>query len=138
MKLITRETDYAIKILLFFAKSKNKKVSAKDLVKEIKLARPILRKIMQNLSRNGLLKSYKGKDGGFCLAVSPGKIMLADLMEIFQGPLKINECLFNREVCPDRKKCVLKEKIDSIENHIVKELSKITMESLINDAKISR
>ena len=50
-----------------------------------------MRKILQILNKKKMLKSHKGKGGGFELSVNPDKIFLLDLVWIFQGPLKINE-----------------------------------------------
>ncbi len=131
MKLITRDTDYAVRALCFIAKRKKDIVSVTELVKKLRIPRPFLRKILQILNTRGLLESYKGQGGGFKLARSAKKIFLVDLIEIFQGPFKLNECFFKRTICPHRRDCSLKEKIDSIERHVVSELKSITIASLL-------
>jgi Rrf2 family protein len=105
MKLITRDTDYAVRALCFIAESKKEIVSATELVKNLKAPRPFLRKILQILNKKRLLRSYKGLGGGFSLRISPQKIFLIDLIEIFQGPLKLNECIFKKRICPNIKTC---------------------------------
>ena len=68
MKLITRDTDYALRALCFIAKHKKEIISVDRLAEESKIPRPFLRKILQKLNRAGILKSYKGQGGGFiCL-----------------------------------------------------------------------
>ena len=91
----------------------------------------VLRKILQTLNRKGLLRSYKGKGGGFKLAVGPDRIFLLDLIKVFQGPLKINECTFKKEICPNVKICPLKEKLDSIEKYVISQLEPVTIASLL-------
>jgi len=132
MKLVTRDTDYAVRALCFIAKHNKERISASDLVRELKIPRPFLRKIMQILHKKRVLISYKGQGGGFLLANSPHKIFLADLIEIFQGPLKINECLFKKKICPNRNSCSLRRKISSIERHVFTDLKYITLASLLN------
>ena len=131
MKLITRDTDYAIRALCAIAKSSGKIVKTDVLIKETKVPRPFLRKILQILNKNGILNSYKGQAGGFVLAYWPEKIYLIDLIKIFQGPLKLNECLFKKRACPNRSACVLRSKINLIENHVIEELKNITIGSLL-------
>lgn len=131
MKLLTRDTDYAVRALCFIAKAKQEIVSVAQLVRCLKIPRPFLRKILQVLNQKKLLISYKGQGGGFRLAVAPNRIFLIDLMEIFQGKLKLNECLFKKKVCPSVKTCVLKKKIDAIERHTISELKTITVASLL-------
>ena len=135
MKLITRNTDYAVRALCCIAEQKQEVISADQLVKSLEMPRPFLRKILQTLNKEGLLNSSKGKGGGFALAVSPGKITLTDVMKIFQGPLRLNECTFKKMVCPNVKDCLLKKKIDEIEKEVILRLKAITFESLLVNKK---
>ncbi len=133
MRLITRNTDYAIRALCFIAENNKKEIiSVSELVKNLKIPRPFLRKLLQILNKKGLLRSYKGKGGGFELAMLPEKIFLVDLIEIFQGPLNLDECIFKRRSCPDIKSCLLREKIEAIKDYVSEELKSITIKSLIN------
>lgn len=131
MKLITRDTDYALRALCFIIKRKEKIVSVAQLVKELDIPRPFLRKILQILNKKGTLKSYKGQGGGFLLVKPANKIFLVDLIEIFQGPLRLNECFFKKMVCPNIKTCSLRKKINSIEKSVVSQLKSITIASLL-------
>lgn len=131
MKLITRDTDYGIRALCFIAKEKGKVVAVPQLVKALKIPRPFLRKILQILNKEGIVISLKGVGGGFRLALIPDKIFLVKLIEIFQGPFKLNECMFKKILCPNRSCCALKKKMDRIEDHVISELSAITIGNLI-------
>lgn len=131
MKLITRNTDYAVRALCCIAEQKQEVISADQLVKSLKMPRPFLRKILQTLNKKGLLNSSKGKGGGFTLAVSPGKITLTDVMKIFQGPIRLNECKFKKSDCPYIKDCLLKKKIDEIEKEVIAKLKAITIASIL-------
>jgi len=133
MKLITRDTDYAIRALCYIAKHKKKIVSVTDLVKELKIPRPFLRKILQRLNKKKLLKSYKGTGGGFTLFGPPKNIFVTDLIKIFQGPIKLNEHIFKKRSCPHIKTCVLRKKLDRIERRVVSDLKAITVASLIRN-----
>ena len=133
MKLITRDTDYAIRALIFIAKYKNKIVPASQLVKALKIPRPFLRKLLQRLNREGILKSYKGSGGGFLLAKPGNKINIIDLIKIFRGELKLNECLFKKSICPNIKTCVLRKKINNIEKYVISQLKSITITTLLRE-----
>jgi len=100
LKLITRNTDYAIRALCYIATHKADVVSVKELVRCLKIPRPFLRKILQGLNKKGILRSYKGKGGGFVLAVGPEKIFIGDLIRIFQGPIKLQEHTFKKKFVP--------------------------------------
>jgi len=131
MKLISRNTDYAVRAICYIAKKMPGIVSVTELVEKLKIPRSFLRKILQALSNEGLLKSYQGMGGGFRLARKPESVYLTDIMETFQGPFKLNECFFKRQICPDRSSCCLKKKIDEIERSVVSKLRSITVGSIL-------
>ncbi len=138
MKLITRDTDYAIRALCSIAKCEKEIVPVSELNRNLRIPGPFLRKILQILNKKRLLRSYKGKGGGFMLALAPSKIFLADLIEIFQGSLKLNECIFKKRICPDIKTCKLKKRIDNIQKHVISELKDITLASLLDEVRTYR
>jgi Rrf2 family protein len=132
MKLITRDTDYAIRALCFIAKDKKGIVSVTSLVKALGIPGPFLRKLLQTLSKKAILISVKGNSGGFALAKKPDKIFLLNLIKIFQGPFILNECNLKKHLCPNTKKCVLRKKIKEIEKYVLKELGGISIGSLLS------
>ena len=133
MKLITRNTDYAVRALCCITEQKKGLISVDEIVQYLEMPRPFLRKILQILNKEGLLNSCKGKGGGFTLALPPEKISLIDLMKIFQGPIKLNECKFKKSDCPYIETCLLKEKIDEIEEGVILKLKDITIASIIKE-----
>ncbi|MFC2159140.1 RrF2 family transcriptional regulator [Actinomycetota bacterium] len=132
MKLITRDIDYAVRALVYLADSRNGGiVSVPELVDELGITRPFLRKIMQLLAKAGVTRSYKGNKGGFRLIKKPEDIYLIDLIETFQGDFSLNECFMNKSICPNKNSCILKSKVDDIEDKVKKELESIDLRSLI-------
>lgn len=106
-------------------------VTATQLVDELKIPRPFLRKILQKLNKVGLVLSAKGSGGGFRLTRDPEDMSLADIIEAFQGSLRINECVFKKKLCPNRCGCNLKSKIEEIEGHVTFELKSTSIGSLL-------
>jgi Rrf2 family protein len=135
MKLITRDTDYAMRALIYIADRKNKLTSVSELVGKMKIPKPFLRKLLQILNKKGILKSSKGQGGGFILALKPQKILLTDLIKIFQGSLRLNECLFKKEPCPKIRTCPLRKVIKDIEKDVIAKLKAITVASLTSEFK---
>ncbi len=131
MKLITRDTDYAIRAVCFIAEEGKDIVSVGEMSRKLHIPRPFLRKILQVLNKNRLLRSYRGIGGGFSMAGRPESIYIVDIIRAFQGPLSLNECFLNKRICPNRKSCALKDRIDGIEKSVVSEMKKITIGDLI-------
>jgi Rrf2 family protein len=132
MKLITRNTDYALRAICYIAQQK-KMVTATELVKILGVPRPFMRKILQRLSKEKILESYKGQAGGFKLKRPSGKIFIIQIMRIFQGQVGLNGCFLKKEICPNRGKCILRKKIHIIENNALAQLKQINIASIIKD-----
>jgi Rrf2 family protein len=127
-----------MRALCYIAGQSKAFVSAEEMVTQLKIPRPFLRKILQILSGEGLLKSTKGQGGGFSLACSKEKVLLTDLIRIFQNTIQLNECVFKKKNCPNRSTCLLKKEIDSIEQDVFKRLRGISIASLMNGGNGSR
>ena len=127
MKLITRDTDYAIRALCSIARQEKKVTSVNKLVAELKMPKPFLRKILQTLNKKKLLKSYKGKGGGFVLSRAPKSISVIDIVEAFQGPVVLSEHIFKKTKCRNINSCYLKAKLDGLEKHVISELSSLNI-----------
>jgi Rrf2 family protein len=130
MKLITRNTDYALRALCYISKDKDI-VTVDELVKKLGVPRPFMRKILQQLNKRRILDSFKGQGGGFRLKALAEKIYLIEIMRIFQGKMVLNGCFLKKDVCPNKGKCVLRKKISIIEDNLFKQLKEITIASLV-------
>jgi Rrf2 family protein len=130
MKLVTKNIHYAIKSLLYFARDPGGIVSVNELVKKLNMRRAFLRRILQVLSRQGVLKSLKGSGGGFMLNTRPDKIRVIDIVNIFRLDSDIFSCLFEKDICPKPGKCLLMQEIKNIESRLNDALMQLTIAKL--------
>lgn len=130
MKLITKDTDYAIRALKRMARQDKEAYSVAFLAREMSLPKPFLRKILQKLAAANLLNSYKGRGGGFTLAGNADDMYVTQVMRVFQGKFSLIDCLFQKQVCPSSERCVLRQKIQSLQQMVKKELEQISIGQL--------
>lgn len=130
MKLITRNTDYALRALCYISKQKGI-VTVTELVKMLSVPRQFMRKILQQLNKKGILASLKGQGGGFRLKVLPENIYIVQIMRIFQAQVGLGECFLKKNICPNRGRCILRKKIRVIEKNAFEQLKKINIASLL-------
>lgn len=76
--LITRETDYALRVLR--ALSEGEQLTAGDISEQQMVPKPFAYKIIKKLSKAGFVRITRGADGGCRLAVGLDKVTLYDLM----------------------------------------------------------
>jgi Rrf2 family protein len=130
MKLITRDTDYALRALCYIHQHNNTVTSVTQLVDDLGVPRSFLRKLLQRLSQAHIVESYRGLGGGFRLAVPSEKIGLVDLIIIFQGPVKLSDCSLKKKPCPRQLRCPLHEILGAMEEDVLHTLRKMTIASL--------
>jgi len=129
MKLINRNTNYAIRSLIYIAGTQ-KMITVAELVRFLRIPKALLRKIMQILSKRNILKSSRGKNGGFLLNRKPDEISVMDIAKIFQGDIEPVNCVFKDDTCSNIRYCLLKNKGKKIEKDIAHWLKSISISSL--------
>ena len=133
MGLINKNTDYAIRALCYMAERTDAVVSATELSNALDISWSLIRKILQELSHKGYVKSYRGKGGGFILEKSVHHISVLELINTFQGLIQFNKCRTNGSICSNIDSCELRSKISHIEQQVIAELKPLTIASLLKD-----
>ncbi|TAN45818.1 MAG: Rrf2 family transcriptional regulator [Nitrospirae bacterium] len=104
---ITRETDYAIRCVLYLSKKNGAVVMVEEISKEMSIPKSFLSKILQKLAKKDLVKSFRGVRGGFQLALHPSRISLLEVIEAIQGHLFINRCAAEENICTRSGYCTV-------------------------------
>lgn len=107
MLQLTRDGEYAVRAVLYLAAQAEGKISLVNEISESQgVPKSYLSKIMQHLTKAGIVRSRRGAKGGFFLAKSAKDITLKDTIEAIEGPIHLNICLIKKgecqrdEVCP--------------------------------------
>jgi Rrf2 family cysteine metabolism transcriptional repressor len=133
VKLLTKQTDYAVRAVMKLARYDEGFVSSRHIAREEGIPLQFLRSILQKLKQNRLVESREGVGGGVRLKTDPSDIRIADLMRLFQGDIQLTECMFRRKICSNRKTCVLRKRIKRIEDMVTREFEDMTIEDLLRD-----
>lgn len=89
---ITLESDYAVRIVGCI-KKENKRIDAKSIAEKTGVTLRFSLKILRKLVANGIVKSYKGTQGGYELAKAPSDISLMQVIETVEGKYYFSRCL---------------------------------------------
>ena len=136
MKVLTKNTDYAVRALLVLGAHEDDYVSAKKISEEQGIPYQFLRRILQELCRHGFVRTKEGARGGFMLDRGPESIKIREVIEIFQGKVELSECMFRKQICSNRANCVLRHEIMRIEQMVNREFEQITIGKLLGDLKV--
>ena len=102
---ITRETDYAVRCILYLSKSPDRVTMAGEIARENKIPKSFLAKIIQKLTRAEIISSFRGAKGGVRLARKPGSISLLDVIETIEGDVGMNLCAVDKRACGQSRGC---------------------------------
>ncbi len=76
-----------------------------------------LAKVMQRLTRAGLVNSVRGPKGGFVPAKSPDNVTLLAIFEAIEGPFEPKGCLLKKPVC-NGVDCILGRLLGNVNREI--------------------
>ncbi|GIW76808.1 MAG: Rrf2 family transcriptional regulator [Phycisphaerae bacterium] len=104
--IFTTTTEYAIRGLAELAgRSDGRSMMLDELVAGTTLPRDFLAKVFQRLVKAGLLKSAKGRGGGFRLAKPAHEITLREIVEAIDGAIHLDRCAVGLDKCNDHQPC---------------------------------
>jgi len=131
--LLTKKTEYALLSLITIARSTTPK-NVDVLSKELDIPKAYLAKILQNFSKKDILKSFKGINGGFELAMHPRDIsirMIATISE--QKSPTVFECSNSESDCPSDKAstCSLWKTLNTLQIKIDDFLDSLTLKDIM-------
>jgi len=113
--MISRKARYALRALLFLAAhGDDGPVQISEIAESEKIPRKFLEAILLELKKPGLVRSHRGRQGGYSLGRSAREISFADILRVTDGPLALSPCVsvmayrkcdacFEESVCAIRK-----------------------------------
>jgi Rrf2 family protein len=119
--MLSQTSEYALRAVLFLAeKNAGEPVGVDVIAEAIGIPESYLSKTLQALAKTGVLRSTRGRRGGFALAVPPDELMLARVIGPFEDDAAHRHCLLGRRVCSDRTACAAHHAWKATSDRIVK------------------
>lgn len=104
--IFSRQCEYALQAVLFLAlRPEGEMTSIKDLTRRLRTPYHFMAKILQHLTKKGLLVSMKGPTGGFALAVPAKEITLFHIVEAIDGAEFLKTCVLGFPECSETSPC---------------------------------
>jgi Rrf2 family protein len=142
MLRLTKKADYGLMALKYLAEQPalagaagTESRSAKDIAEAYHIPPPLLAKILQTLTRAGLLVSHSGTNGGYALARPATAISAFEVIRAIDGPLFITSCITIHGTCDLAGHCTIKEPLREVNDSIKDLLSGIKISDLVEMAE---
>ena len=136
--MLKKGTEYAIRALVYIQLQslKNKRPGIVEIAKEIEAPEQYSAKILQTLTRHKLVKSMKGRGGGFFFDEDNEEITPYDVIHVMEGDDIFNKCGFGLKNCNNDNPCPLHYKYvkvrDDFYDIVVSETIQSLSEKIIN------
>ncbi|MEW6285367.1 MAG: Rrf2 family transcriptional regulator [Chloroflexota bacterium] len=137
MLKINRQTDYAVRVVLALAqRGEGTRLSTAEIQREMLIPKAFMPRIVAQLARKGLLATFPGRDGGLSLPRPASQITLRDVVEAFEGPILLSECLQvkGEDDCPFVSHCPVRSKWGRVQAAMLREMASISFEDLAKEA----
>ena len=133
---ITLEADYAVRIVHCLAKN-GQRMDAKSISDETGVTLRFSLKILRKLVSAGIIKSYKGTQGGYEIARPLEEITLNDVIETVEGSFALSRCLrqdydCGQSCCGDGDcNCVFRGIYEEISEEVKEKLTAVKFSDLV-------
>ncbi len=103
---LTRAADYAVRVMIHLAAfAPGTRASRADLASAAECPEQFLSKVLQSLTRAGLVISHRGNTGGFELAPAHRDASILEIVEAVEGPIRLNICVNSENDCSRQPIC---------------------------------
>lgn len=131
MLRLTKKADYGLMALKFLAEHPEAtSLSAKDIAEAYHIPPQLLAKILQRLTKVGLLRSHAGMNGGYALSRDAHAISAFEVIRAIDGPLFITSCVTQSGSCDLTDSCTIKEPLRRVNESISDVLKNISIGDL--------
>ncbi|MCS6976019.1 MAG: Rrf2 family transcriptional regulator [Gemmatales bacterium] len=104
---LSLQTDYALRTLMYLA-SASERATVEEIAQFYRISGDHVAKVVSQLVRLGLVRSRRGPGGGVELARDPASISVGEVIQAFEGPVHLLDCLGQEGVCVIESFCKLK------------------------------
>jgi Rrf2 family protein len=138
--VLSQKCKYALQALLVLAREPTDELLlVSEIAERENLPKKFLEAILLELNRNGLVRSRRGRGGGYALAKPADLISFGQVVRIMDGPLAPLSCVsvkFYRrcEDCKDEQTCEIRKVMRRVRNAIAEQLDGTSLQDALNSS----
>lgn len=130
---MSKLADYGLVLMTQFLQQQGEgNVSARALSESTQLPLPMVSKVLKVLTRQGLLRSHRGANGGYSLSRGPELITVGEVVSAMEGPIAMTECLDTDGVCRQEAVCPVRTNWERINYAVENVLHAISIQDMVD------
>ena len=127
--MLNQTAIYAVKAMGYLAaRDDDKPILADTIANELDIPKNFLSKILNRLVQSGLIRSIRGRSGGFLLATPPSKVIVRDVVDLFMKIEDYKRCFLGLSKCDGS--CGLHKRWSIISEQFEKMLNETTIDQI--------
>ena len=129
MGMFSKTCEYALRAVFFIAQrtADGGRVGIKEVASHIDAPEHFLAKVLKNLSKEGIMQSVKGPNGGFYIDPRDLKRPLADVVKAVDGNGIFKGCGLGLEQCSSERPCPLHNEFMVVRNQLETMLNNLSI-----------
>lgn len=140
--MLSQKCKYALQALMVLAReNEDKLLLVSEIAERENLPKKFLEAILLELNRNGLVRSRRGRGGGYALAKPADLITFGQVVRIMDGPLAPLACVsinyYRRcDECRDEQACEIRRVMRRVRDAIANELDGTSLAKAVAEEKL--
>ena len=103
-----------------------------EIAKRQGLSAKYLEQLIILLKKAGLIRSVRGRRGGYMLARKPAKISVGEIVEVLEGSLAVVDCVTDSDSCDRSPECRTRDIWVDMTDVIQKQLYSVNLQQVLN------
>ena len=129
---LSEYTDYSLRVLMYCAARRSQRVTIGEIAEHHGLSKNHLMKIVNDLARQGLLATTRGRGGGLQLLPEPAQVRIGDVVRASETDFRLVECFdADTNACSLAPDCRLKHLLDEALQACLRTLDGATLADLV-------
>ncbi len=134
--LLSKSCVYGLRAALYLAnQEKGKFIPIRQMSDKLEISFHFLTKILQQLTAEGILESFKGPNGGVRLVRNGSEVPLMDVVVAIDGSKLLTECALGLPGCGVKAPCPIHDKWAETRDSIREMLEQSTLTELVNKSR---
>ena len=129
----SKTTEYALRALNFMSRDSKKMYSSDYLHRQLKIPKKYLQRLLTDLSKSGLIKSIRGRNGGYVFAKKLDQIYISDIIDAVEGFNHEPGCFFGFNKCALDTPCAMHDYWTSTKKSLIHTFSTTRLIDLTQD-----
>jgi len=129
---LSEYTDYSLRVLMYCAAHPGRLVTIGELAEHHQVSKNHLMKVVNDLSRQGVIETTRGRGGGLRLLQSADQIRVGDIVRVSKTDFRLVECFDPAtNTCTLTPSCRLKQVFSNALQAYFRELDGVTLADLV-------